>query len=271
MTSARQFYEQQPSLSVVPPQKDWPTMYDLPSEDPQEPGLPDEFHDLQPQLLSATLRLSDFAKGEIFTAKDMNLYYDLEHLGWYKRPDWFAVLGIPRLYEGRDLRLSYLVWDEPAVPTIIVELISKGTAKSDLGEVRRDENGTPTKWEVYEQILKVPYYLVYDRNQDTLWVFLWQDGVYQQQEILDGRFWFKDLGIGIGLWDGEYEGITRSWLRWYDAGGHWHLTQAEAESRRADQERSRADQERSQREAAERENQRLRDRLKSLGIGPNDL
>ena len=28
-----------------------PTMYDLPSEDPEEPGLPDEFHLLQPQLL----------------------------------------------------------------------------------------------------------------------------------------------------------------------------------------------------------------------------
>jgi hypothetical protein len=34
-----------------PPQEVLPTMYDLPSEDPEEPGLPDEFHDLQPQLL----------------------------------------------------------------------------------------------------------------------------------------------------------------------------------------------------------------------------
>ncbi len=30
-------------------------MYELPSEDPQEPGLPNEYHDFQPQLLSATL------------------------------------------------------------------------------------------------------------------------------------------------------------------------------------------------------------------------
>jgi hypothetical protein len=35
-----------------------PTMDDLPSEDPEEPGLHDEFHHLQPQLLSRTLRLS---------------------------------------------------------------------------------------------------------------------------------------------------------------------------------------------------------------------
>jgi hypothetical protein len=27
-----------------------PTMYELPSEDPEEPGLPDLFHDFQPKL-----------------------------------------------------------------------------------------------------------------------------------------------------------------------------------------------------------------------------
>lgn len=45
----------------LPPLKKWlppadfpcvkeplPTMYDLPSEDPEEPGLPDEFHYYQP-------------------------------------------------------------------------------------------------------------------------------------------------------------------------------------------------------------------------------
>ena len=41
-----------------------PTMYDLPSEDPDEPGLPDQFHLLQPRLLNETFRppnyLSDF-------------------------------------------------------------------------------------------------------------------------------------------------------------------------------------------------------------------
>ena len=32
-------------------------MYDLPSEDPKEPGLPDEFHYYQPQLLRETFSL----------------------------------------------------------------------------------------------------------------------------------------------------------------------------------------------------------------------
>ncbi len=33
-----------------------PTMYDLPSEDPEEAGLPDEFHTFQPQLLRETFQ-----------------------------------------------------------------------------------------------------------------------------------------------------------------------------------------------------------------------
>ena len=52
-----------------------PTMYDLPSEDPEEPGLPDEFHDLQPQLLSRTLSLTGYSRENCFTASDLNLYY----------------------------------------------------------------------------------------------------------------------------------------------------------------------------------------------------
>jgi len=36
----------------------------------------------------------------------MNLYYDVRHAQWYKRPDWFGV-GVPRLYDEVDMRLSY--------------------------------------------------------------------------------------------------------------------------------------------------------------------
>jgi Uma2 family endonuclease len=57
------------------PRETLPTMYDLPSENPEEPGLPDEFHDLQPQLLSRTLRLKNYTRENCFTASDLNLYY----------------------------------------------------------------------------------------------------------------------------------------------------------------------------------------------------
>lgn len=51
-----------------------PDRYDLPSEFPEEPGLPDEFHDLQPQLLSRSLSLVDYQRDNWFTGSDLNLY-----------------------------------------------------------------------------------------------------------------------------------------------------------------------------------------------------
>ena len=82
-----------------PPREILPTMYDLPSENHEEPGLPDEFHDHQPELLSVSLSLIDYSADNFFTGKDLNLYYDVRHPNWYKRPDWFLSVGVPRLYE----------------------------------------------------------------------------------------------------------------------------------------------------------------------------
>ncbi len=56
------------------PREVLPTMYDLPSEDLEEPGLPDEFHALQPQLLNRTLRLTGYSWENCFTASDLNFY-----------------------------------------------------------------------------------------------------------------------------------------------------------------------------------------------------
>lgn len=74
-----------------------PTMYDLPSEDPEEPGLPDEFHLHQPQLLAETFQPPAYFPERSFVGSDLNLDYDLAHPLWYKRPAWFAVLDISRL------------------------------------------------------------------------------------------------------------------------------------------------------------------------------
>ncbi|NJN23870.1 MAG: Uma2 family endonuclease [Acaryochloridaceae cyanobacterium RL_2_7] len=253
MTSARQFYEQQPNLSVIPPRKDWPTMYDLPSEDSQEPGLPDEFHLLQPQLLTETLRLPNVAEDEVFIGSDLNLYYDPHHTLWYKRPDWFAVAGVPRFYDGHDLRLSYVVWDEQVNPFIIVELLSPKTAQSDLGEDESEADETPTKWKVYQDILKVPYYVVFDRYDEKLRVFKRENSGYQAQEISNDRYWLDDMGVGIGVWCGEFKQNRRLWLRWFDADGAW----IPIKNKKLSGERSRAD--------------RLAEKLRALGINPDEV
>ncbi len=124
--------QQDPPLS---PRETLPTMYDLPCEYPEEPGLPDEFHILQPDLLSVTLHLPDYA-GNHFVGTDLNVYYDVRHPLWHKRPDWFLSVGVPRLYDGHDLRRSYVVWQGGVSPLVAVELISPGTEKEDLGETK---------------------------------------------------------------------------------------------------------------------------------------
>jgi Uma2 family endonuclease len=240
-----------------PPRETLPTMYDLPSENPEEPGLPDEFHYLQPQLLSATLRLANYSTDEVFSVGDMNLYYDVRHPNWYKRPDWFAVVGVPRLYENRDMRLSYVVWQEGISPFVIVELISPGTEREDLGETQRGEGGIPTKWEVYEQILRVPYYVVFDRYSNTLRAFHLVGGHYQAIETPDQQMPISEWDLRLGVWQGTYQGIERRWLRWYDVTGKLILTDTEqveaAESRAL---------------VAEQRAEQLAQRLRALGIDP---
>lgn len=255
------------------PKETLPTMYDLPSEDPEEPGLPDEYHYLQPQLLSATLRLTNYAVDQVFSVGDMNLYYDVRHPNWYKRPDWFLVLGVPRLYEQRDMRLSYVVWQEGVSPFLVVELLSPGTEKEDLGKTESLADSPPTKWEVYEQILRVPYYVVCDRY-DHFRTFGLAGGSYQELEISNQKIWIPELNLGLGLWQGEYKGITRQWLRWYDEQGNWIPTENETaaqEHQRAEQQRQRAEQ--AEALLAQERQQRglLTERLRALGINPDEL
>ncbi len=249
----------------LPPRETLPTMYDLSSENPEEPGLPDEYHDLQPQLLSRTLRSPCYPPQRIFTGTDINLYYDVRHTQWYKRPDWFLVVGVPRLYEERDLRSSYVVWQEGVNPFVVVELLSPGTAKEDLGDyaeveeegergrAREGENAgaretLPRKWDVYEKILRVPYYLVFSRYTNRVRFFKLVGGHYQEQALdpENPRIWIPELEVGLGLWQGEYEGIERQWLRWYDDQGNWIPTDTEQERQEKEQERQRADRAESQ-------------------------
>ena len=224
-------YQSNPPLS---PRETLPTMYDLLSENQEESGLPDEFHDLQPELLRQTFRPPNYSSEEIFTGSDLNLYYDSRHLQWYKRPDWFGVLGVSRLYEERDLRLSYVIWQESVNPFVVIELLSPGTEQEDLGKTLRDVKQPPTKWEVYERILRVPYYFVFNRYTDELQAFGLVTNRYEPLNIKKQKIWLSEAQLGLGLWRGDYQGINRLWLRWYDQEENWILTPAEQEKQRAD-------------------------------------
>jgi len=255
-------YQSDPPLD---PKKVLPTMYDLPSEDAEEPGLPDKYHLLQARFLEDTFRPPNYSTDQVFVASDLNLYYNPHQTTWYKRPDWFAVVGVDRLYEQRDLRMSYVVWQEEVNPFVVVELISPGTEKEDLGDAGvarfprheeahpkgqtlREANQPPTKWEVYERILRVPYYIVFNGRTNQLRAFQLAGSSYTELELSEPRVWMNDIQLGLGLWQGFYGESDRVWLRWYDASGNWIVTPEERERRRVE---------------------RLVEQLRSLGVEPD--
>jgi Uma2 family endonuclease len=230
-------------------------MYDLPSEDPKEPGL-DEYHLWQSQLCMATFRPANYPPEQVFVAGDLNLYYDPEHPRWYKRPDWYAVVGVSRFYKGRELRLSYVMWQEEVKPTVVMEFLSPSTRKEDLGKSRK-KGEQPTKWEVYEQIVGIPYYIVFDGHTNELQAFQLRGDRYIKMELTEAKVWIPPLEIGLGLWFGNYRG-ERLWLRWYDASGNWIPTEAEQQRREAEQQRREAEQQRREKELAQQTVERER-------------
>jgi Uma2 family endonuclease len=276
-----------------------PTMHDLPSEDPSEPGLPDEFHGLQPNLLAEALTLPDYDSNQTFSAFDLNLYYDENHLNWYKRPDWFLVVGVSRLYRGESLRSSYVIWDEKVPPVLIIEFLSPTTEADDLGPFAKKPpiataGKPPGKFTVYEQILKVPNYIVYNEETQQLRYFQLVKGHYEEQilAVQPPLLWIPELNIGLGLWQGSYRNSPQTWLRWCDAQGHWLLTETERErsgketanqardqaqliAQQAYQAQERAqqlaEQERQVREQAQSDREKMATYLRSLGIDPDNL
>jgi Uma2 family endonuclease len=239
-----------------------PTMYDLPSEEVGEPGLPDEFHRIQADLMEKTFQSETIAPDRCLIASDLNLYYDPANTRFYKRPDWFLALNVSKGQYQQDLRLSYVTWHEPPL-YLIVEFLSPSTEAEDLGRVKRDPGKPPGKWDVYERFLQIPYYALYDRYTNTFRLFHFQSDRYHEVKLFNARFWFPELELGLGVWQGVFEGFSGRWLRWYDRNDRWIPTPqelAKQEAQRAEQEAQRAEQEaqRAEQEAqrAEQEAQR---------------
>ncbi|WP_346292049.1 Uma2 family endonuclease [Sphaerothrix gracilis] len=268
-----------PAHSPRPPQETLPTMYDLPSEDPEEPGLPDEFHAFQPQLLRETFQPASYPLDQVFIGTDINLYYESRHPLWHKRPDWFVCLGVAAAARQEELRWSYVIWQEGVAPFLVLELLSPGTEAEDLGQTLREVSQPPTKWEVYERILRIPYYVIFDRYTNQLRAFSLLPTRYREIDLPDQRLWFEEVELGLGIWQGRYQGAEGHWLRWYDTAGRWIATpseraeqaqqQAEQVQQQVEQAQQQAEQAQQQAEQERQRAERLAEQLRALGIDPS--
>lgn len=256
----------------LPAWQNLPNMYDLPSGNQDEQS--DDFHFLQTLLLYLTFIPTTCSGKSAYSACSLNLYYDLNHPEWYKRPDWFGVVGVPRLDRGRDLRLSYLIWQEQVSPSVVVELLSPKTKGEDLGRTAIGSGKPPTKWVVYEQILRIPYYFVFNRYNCDLQAFYLVGSHYKPMAMTEGRWWIPELGLSLGLWQGNFQDVNYLWLRWMTEGGKLipvpreAVSIAKAKALRAKKEAAEAKKEAA---AAKRKAQKLAERLRELGVEPAEI
>ena len=165
-------------------------------------------------------------------------------------PDWFYVGGVPPLLNG-EIRRSYVLWRELITPLIVLEFAS-GSGKEERDKTPlspdRTEAGTkPGKFWVYERIIEVPYYGIYEIKRGKLEMYHLVQGEYRQLEPNQrGHYLIEPMSVELGLWQGNYQNQNQLWLRWWDKDGNLLLTgneQVELEKVRTERERQRAEQE----------------------------
>ncbi|MEN9222054.1 MAG: Uma2 family endonuclease [Thermostichus sp. BF3_bins_97] len=226
----------------------WPTQHDLPDTD--DTPLDNEDQGRQYPLLRDPLLVHWSERQDFFVACNMGLYYALPRQVIV--PDLFLVLGVPRWRDGT-ARKSYVVWDEGNIlPALVLEIIC-----NDQGE----EKPGQAKYQLYEQRLRIPYYVTFELETDDLRAYQLQGSHYELLPDTGLPILLPDLGLSVGRWWGTYEGRERSWVRWYDAAGQLLPTGAELERQRAQLERQRA-------EAEHQRAERLAQRLRELGEDP---
>ncbi|NET02190.1 MAG: Uma2 family endonuclease [Sphaerospermopsis sp. SIO1G1] len=166
-------------------------------------------------------------------------------------PDWFYVAHVPPTLNGQTRR-SYVLWQEFIAPSIILEFVSGN------GEEERDKTPWKGKFWIYEQVIRTPFYGIYEVNKNSLEMYELIGGKYQLLATNErGHYSIPPLGVELGLWQGEYQTVDLPWLRWWDSQGNLLLTGHEI----AEQERLKAEQEKLK-------NERLIAQLRALGVEP---
>jgi hypothetical protein len=142
-----------------------------------------------------------------------------------------------------------------------------------------------SNWVRFTMSSIIPNSIVRDKHE-PFEVYKLIDGEYV---LLSGEpVWLPELNLGIGRGNGMFENWEREWLYWYDQDGQRYPSppellqeereqiellkqQAEQAQQRAEQERERANLERDRAEQERANADRLRQKLREMGIDPDDL
>lgn len=178
--------------------------------------------------------------------------------------DWFYVPDVPAMPEG-EYRRSYVMWQEKKSPLLALEFVSES------GAAERDDTPMIGQYWICEQAIQSTYYGIFASKTRSLNLYRLENGKYHRvSENERGHCCIPELGIELGIWEGEFHNLLIPWLRLWDLEGNLLLhdeerlhrqqqltekerQRAEEERRRAEEERRRAEEERAR---AEQEKQR---------------
>ncbi len=169
-------------------------------------------------------------------------------------PDWFYVPNVPPALNGQ-MRRSYVLWQEYVAPLIILEFVSgNGSEERDntpLPSLEDEGDRKAGKFWIYEQVIRPAFYGIYEVKKASIELYhLVENGFELLAANERGHYPISQMGVELGIWQGEYLNVELPWLRWWDLQGNLLLTGEE----RAERERQRGD--------------RLAAQLRSLGIEP---
>ena len=265
-----------------------PSAEELPCSD--ETPVDKQLQNDIPNLLLSLLAFIWAERDDWYFGVDMGVYYNPDEPAII--PDGFLAIGVKH-DTGERGRLSYVLWEEAYImPILALEVISEkynGEYEGKLADY---------------QTLGILYYVIYNplsgrrgrfKNRERLAVYKLIAGKYELLEPENNRVWLPEIGLALGYEQGEHIAWVREWLYWYDRSGNRYLTAeeraraaaaiaeqasliAQQERLNAQQERlakeeaeAIAEQERLAKEEAEQKAQRLAERLRSLGINPDEM
>ncbi len=135
---------------------------------------------------------------------------------------------------------AYFVWEYGKRPEVVIEIVTN--QHSPQGEQKLHDYG----W------IRTPFCIIFDPlcqlGPEPLRVYGLTPGEY----IRIPAECLPTIGLGLKLWQGAYEGLTQTWLRWCDQTGNVIPTGAERAA------------------AAEHRAERLAVQLRALGVEPQE-
>jgi Uma2 family endonuclease len=155
-----------------------------------EPPLETELHLRQLLLLFTCLEWLWRDRQDFYCAGNLSIYYSPKQRKSEKvrGPDFFVVLGTER-----KSRSSWVVWEEGGqYPNVIVEVLSRKTAKTDRG----------LKKQLYQDIFRTPEYFWFNPVNLEFKGFELLRGQYQElQPNEQAWLWSQQLELFLGIYD----------------------------------------------------------------------